>query len=351
MVLDAQEMEILMKDQRILVIQTAFIGDSILTLPMIQRLKQLRSDATIDVVCHPLSAGIFKSSPSVGQVIVFDKRGKDKGLLNLFRFAGFIRKRKYDKIYSPHRSARTSLLVRLSGVRETYGFSNSSLSRFYNHIIEYRSDLHEVHRNLLLIGFPVEGDSWRILPEISISNETETKINDFISKFKAERFAAIAPGSVWQTKKYPKEKYVKIIRYLLDNSFNIFLLGGQTDEHYCDEIAGMFDQRVINTAGKFSITESIGLLKKCSILISNDSAPTHFAMCANIPVLTIYCSTVAEFGFYPYNASGKYISYDKLSCKPCGIHGHQKCPVKTFDCAYKLEMDRVLGMIEQMISK
>ena len=50
------------------------------------------------------------------------------------------------------------------------------------------------------------------------------------------------------------------------------------------------------------------------------------------PVLTIYCSTVPEFGFYPYNKKSSYISFNDLNCKPCGIHGYEKCPIKSFDC-------------------
>jgi heptosyltransferase-2 len=73
-------------------------------------------------------------------------------------------------------------------------------------------------------------------------------------------------------------------------------------------------------------------------------------MCSDIPVLTLYCSTTSDFGFYPYNAKSSYLSYDDLFCKPCGIHGYDKCPVNTFDCGYLLKPEIVISKIEKMLN-
>ena len=73
-------------------------------------------------------------------------------------------------------------------------------------------------------------------------------------------------------------------------------------------------------------------------------------MCVDIPVLTIYCSTVPQFGFYPYNSKSKYISFSDLECKPCGIHGYSKCPLNTFDCAKLLKPETVLQAAKELIN-
>ncbi|MDP2366016.1 MAG: lipopolysaccharide heptosyltransferase II, partial [Ignavibacteria bacterium] len=72
-------------------------------------------------------------------------------------------------------------------------------------------------------------------------------------------------------------------------------------------------------------------------------------MCAAIKVLTIYCSTVPGFGFYPYSKKSSSVSFDDLKCKPCGIHGYQNCPVKTFDCGTKLLPDFIINKAEEML--
>ncbi len=110
------------------------------------------------------------------------------------------------------------------------------------------------------------------------------------------------------------------------------LIGGEKDKLLNDGMISRLSDEVINSAGFFSIVESIELLKSAKLLLTNDSAPTHMGICADIKVLTIYCSTISNFGFYPYNKKSASISYNDLECKPCGIHGYEKCPINTFDC-------------------
>ena len=95
---------------KILVVQTAFIGDAILTLPMIQKLKEIFNDAELHVLCIPSTEEIFSASPYVNKLFVYDKRGKDKNLISLLKLISKLRREKYSRIYSPHRSFRTSLV-------------------------------------------------------------------------------------------------------------------------------------------------------------------------------------------------------------------------------------------------
>lgn len=331
---------------KILVIQTAFIGDAVLTLPMIQELKKNNPDYLIDVLAIPTTAEIFSASPFVNEVIVLDKKGKEKSIFSLIKFVKEIKKKNYSKIYSPHRSARTSFIVMQSGVNETYGFDISSLRHVYKHLIEYKPDQHEVQRNLKLIGN--NSDDWKIRPHIEISQRTKEKVDIFLEKTISEKIIAVAPGSIWNTKRYPRDYYIEIIKYFV-NDYSFILIGGKNEESLCEEIARQFENKVINSAGFFSLTETVELLRRCRLLISNDSAPAHLAAAANTPVLMLYCSTVPGFGFYPYMDGSVYLSYDDLSCKPCGIHGYNECPLKHFLCGRNLKPEKVIQKVNMMV--
>jgi len=351
--MDAQKMETLMQaDGNILVIQTAFLGDAILALPMIQKLKKNNPKSKLDVLAIPSTEKIFSSSPYVDGVIVIDKKGKHKSIKGLNNFLKELRKKSYSKIYSPHRSLRSAYITFRLGVKETYGFDNSSLKYAYKNIVKYKQTDHEVQRNLELIGENTEDKSWKISPEIIIDATEKEKVTDFLSSNKIDaEFIAIAPGSVWETKRYPKEYFSEIIKSLVAKNEEILLIGSENDKLLCDKIANGLNDKVKNLAGEFSVTETIYLLRSAKLLITNDSAPTHMGMCADIPVLTIYCSTVPEFGFYPYNNRSKYLSYDNLDCKPCGIHGYDECPIKSFDCGYKLLPEDILKEVEKILSE
>jgi heptosyltransferase-2 len=332
--------------EKILVIQTAFIGDAVLTLPMIQKLKEFFPVSEIDVLAIPATAEIFNASPSVNNVIDMDKKGAHKSFFSLIKLSGQINHKNYSRIYSPHRSFRSAFIVMQSGVRETFGFSNSSLKYVYKNIAEYRPDHHEVQRNLDLIGYKYSGENWRILPEVSIPDDTRGKIKSLLIESRGKNIAVIAPGSIWNTKRYPAEYFEDIVSYLR-SKFSVMLLGGIRDKELCEGIAGKFND-VISFAGSLSLIESIEVLRNAELLVTNDSAPAHLGMCADIPVLTLYCSTVDDFGFYPYNGRSSCLSYDDLSCKPCGIHGFDKCPIGTFACGYELKPGTVISKIEEM---
>lgn len=336
--------------EKILVIQTAFLGDAILTLPMIQKLKEKFPDSEIQVLCIPSTKEIFDASPAVNNSIVIDKKGKHKNFVSLYRFVSGLRKRNYTQIYSPHRSFRSALVVKLLKVEKSFGFSNSAFKEAYTSIILYDTKKHEVQKNLDLAGISYDSESWKIKPELNLPDNFGKPLEKIFVNYNSESIlCAIAPGSVWNTKKYPVEYFEKIIEHFNEKKWYTILLGGAADRNICEDLASKYDN-VYSAAGQLSVLESIKVLKEAKILISNDSAPTHMGMCADIPVLTIYCSTVPAFGFYPYNKKSSYISFEDLSCKPCGIHGHKKCPVGTFECAYKIIPENVILKIEKMLN-
>ncbi|MCK9425276.1 MAG: lipopolysaccharide heptosyltransferase II [Ignavibacteriaceae bacterium] len=342
-------MEIL-NQNKIVVIQTAFLGDAVLTLPMLEVLAERNPNAKIDVVTIPKNSAIFLASPYVNEVIIYDKRDTHKGMKALFAFARNLRQNKYDVIVAPHRSLRTSLIVLFSGIKESIGFSNSTFSLVYKHAVKYNYQLYETARNISLISDNAENLYLKYLPKVNFTEEIKQKVDKLVSSFpKESKIIAIAPGSVWFTKRYPKEHFITLSRALLNKNYLILLIGSEAEFTLTEEIRQSLNGNCINIAGKYSIVETIYLLTMCSLLITNDSAPTHFGMAANIPVLTIYCSTVPDFGFFPYNEKSSFVGLDNLTCKPCGIHGYESCPLAHFNCGQKLLPENVLEKLETLL--
>lgn len=337
--------------ERILIIQTAFIGDAVLTLPMITVLKRRSPASVIDIIAIPSTREIFSASPFVNEVIVLDKRKTHKSLSALNKFIKDIRSRNYDKLYSPHRSFRTAMIVLGSDIRDTYGFSNSSLKHVFKYLVEYNPEKHEVQRNLDLIGHSYDEHSWKILPQISIPVEEEEKALKYLGENNINKgFIAISPGTVWNTKQYPEIYLIQIIEWLRNLNKQVVIIGGESDKPLAESIRSKFSEGVFNAAGQFTLVGSVQLLKYSGILLTNDSAPTHLGMCADIKVLTLYCSTIPGFGFYPYNNLSRNLSMDDLYCKPCGVHGYDKCPLNHFECGKRLLPELVINTIKEMIS-
>lgn len=339
-----------MKIRRNLVVQTAFPGDSVLTLPFLQELKRLEPESEIDVVCSPSCLEIFEASPVVSKVLPFDKRSEYKGFRGIARFAAQVKENDYSKIYSLHRSFRTTLLVSLIRGEETIGFSTSSFSFLYDKRVKYDYRDHEVKRNLNFLG-NYGDESWKIFPQIVATDEQRQKVNDFVTGLESgKKIVVISPGSVWETKKYPLKNYAEVAAELSAGGYQVLISGSSGEKSMGDEIVKITGGSVINCCGNFSMVESVELMRHAALVITNDSAPTHFAMAAGVPVLTIYCSTVPEFGFYGYSETSRYISA-KVNCKPCGVHGHKKCPKGDFECGTTIHFYEVVSKVKEIMDE
>lgn len=346
MVLDAQPMEIL--NRKILVLQTAFLGDAILSLPFLQALKRKFPDASLDVITIPGCREIFLSCPAVSKVFVLDKHGRHKSIRATLTFARQFSPQEYFALYSLHRSFRSTLFVKATRIHEAYGFNTSAFSFLYWHKIPYHPEYHEVKRLLMFLEDEAVLQDWRILPQMEASGEQQKHADEILAEVDPNKlWIAIAPGSVWQTKRYPELFFKRIIEYFSGAGYEILLLGGNSEAALCETFCTR--DGIHNFAGRASIVESKLIVEKCALLLTNDSATTHVGMAANAKTLTLYCSTVPSIGFYPYNEKSAWLSREGLACKPCGIHGHRACPEKHFKCGFELLPDDVIGKMENML--
>jgi heptosyltransferase-2 len=312
--------------QKILIIQTAFIGDVILATPLIGNLKTQFPDAKIDFLVKNGNQSLLRNDPNLNEILVFDKKKKVASLLELLKK---IRANKYDLVINLHRFASSGILTFLSGAKQKLGFKKNPFSFAYTQSFphEIGNGKHEVDRNLELIKHLTS--SLNRQPKLYPSKE------DFeaIKTYHTENYYCLAPASVWFTKQAPKEIWLKLIAKLSAENSTIYLLGGPDDKELCEEIKLKTNaQKVINLAGKLSLMQSAALMKDAKRNFVNDSGPLHLASAMNAPVSAFFCSTTPLFGFGPLSDDSEIIEVENLACRPCGLHGHKECPMGNFRC-------------------
>lgn len=318
--------------QKILIIQTAFIGDVILATPLIGNLKSQFPDAKIDFLVKNGNQTLLKNDPNLNEILVFDKKKKVASLIVLLKN---IRTNKYDLIINLHRFASSGMLTFLSGAKQKLGFKKNPFSFAYTKSFSHEigNGKHEVDRNLELIKHL--SSNFKRQPKLYPSSE------DFeaIQTYQTENYYCLAPASVWFTKQAPKEIWLNLIAKLTRENATIYLLGGPDDFELCDEIKAKTNtEKVINLAGKLSLMQSAALIKNAKRNFVNDSGPLHLASAMNAPVTAFFCSTTPLFGFGPLSDDSEIIEVENLSCRPCGLHGHNECPKGNFRCGNELIM-------------
>jgi ADP-heptose:LPS heptosyltransferase len=313
---------------KILIIQTAFIGDVILATPIIEKLHSEYPNATLDFLLRKGNEGLLENHPFLNEVLIWDKKqGKYKQML---RIIGQIRANKYDCVINLQRFFSTGLISVLSRGNIIIGFDKNPLSYLYSikvpHIIGSET-VHEVDRNLSLLKSLVKKIE-RVRPCLY------PHFNDFTKVIPTGLYITISPTSVWFTKQYPQNKWVDLINQIPTDT-TIYLLGGKTDFEACEQIINSAERgNISNMCGQLSFLQSAALMKNAQMNYVNDSAPMHLASAVNAPVTAIFCSTIPAFGFGPLSENSKIVEVsEKLDCRPCGLHGYKACPKGHFKCA------------------
>ena len=349
--------------QKILVVQTAFIGDVVLATALLETLHQQYPQAAIDVVVRKGNESLFNEHPFINELIVWDKK-QDK-YLNWLSILKKIRAKHYDVLINLQRFAATGLWTVLSNANTTIGFDKNPFSFLFTHKVKHDvtgNGVHEINRNHALIS------SLGALP-LAMPKLYPTKSDyEKVKLYQAEKYITIAPASVWFTKQFPLTAWVSLINELKFEG-PIYILGGSADKDLGDkiinEVVSLHSKafnatsttsnnssasiKIINLSGELGFLASAALQQKAVLNYVNDSAPMHFCSAVNAPVVAIYCSTIPAFGFGPLSTNSFVVEIQtQLACRPCGLHGKKQCPLGHFNCAQTIENAQLIAPLLQM---
>ena len=215
--------------KKILIIQTAFLGDVILATPVISELKRLFPSSEIDILVRKGNESLLANNLKINSVFTFDKKnGKIKAIISLIKK---FRKEQYDLVINLHRFGSSGIIAGLSKGKKRYGFAKNPFSFLYtkkfNH--EIGNGKHEVERNLSILK--EFGAIEKLRPEL-FPSEDDFLIADQIGN---GTYFCFAPASVWFTKQLPVSKWVELINYYTEFG-TIYLLGGKGDVDFCNSI-------------------------------------------------------------------------------------------------------------------
>lgn len=328
--------------KRILLIQTAFLGDAILTTPLIRALKQTYPQAKLDVLCIPETVIVFKFNPYVHRVLSFNKRDKARRILTVLPLIRQLKNEKYDLAVSAQLHFTSSLIMLMAGIPNRLGFPRQKLLTM---TIDLPKGIPVVKRYLRLMTALTDKEfdhQTELYWDEKTDGTVESVAGNFLNSY--QTVVGIAPGSVWPTKRWLPEYFAELISELNKRDVRAILIGGKEDFQLCREIAMMSGSDPLNLAGKLSLLGSAALIQMLKLIVTNDSAPLHLANAVQTDVVAIFGPTVERFGFYPFRERDRVVELD-LGCRPCGKHGHTKCPLKHFNCMKNITPDIVFKEI------
>ncbi len=377
--------------QKILIIQTAFIGDALLSIPLLKNLKKFYPEAELTYLCRKGMGDLLSRLSLVNEVLEVDKSNSK----NFKAVQKRLKATKWDWIICPHESFRSQILVHgLVSPRKT-SYKQMLNGVTFNERVERPMDLPEALRSVALLqvahpelktsfeNFRKQNDQlrkidfkisttlmeefglkradhkniirdFRKVPEEfsmeieyfaelrSRKREPSEKVKAILNNVGNRKLYVIAPGSVWETKIWRREYYRQICEKLSKDAF-VLLIGGPPERALCaDLLTGL--SNVYNAAGETSLWESAELLACSDQILTNDSGAMHLASLSSASLLAVFGPTILEQGYRPWNNHARTIE-STIYCRPCGKHGAKKCPLNNHACMKLVDPEHVMGLL------
>jgi heptosyltransferase-2 len=329
----------------VVVAQTSFLGDVVLTTPLLTALRRRLAPRRLAVVVRPEAVPLVAGHPDVDDVLVDDKRGRDRGLAGLARVARRLRLERFDLAVSPHRSLRTALVLAAARIPRRVGFRSSRGAWLFHERVPRDRTRHDVERNLALLG-PFGGPSEPPRLHLPVAPEAAARAAALLPPGNGP-LVGVAPGSVWATKRWSAEGFAAVIAGLASDGVRCVVLGGPDEAALGARVAALAGGATV-LSGRTDLATLVAVVDRLAVLVANDSAPMHVACARGVPVVAVFCATTPALGYGPFGARATVIEAD-LECRPCARHGGHRCPRGTEDCIRLVRPEAVLAAVRRTL--
>ncbi|MBI2058841.1 MAG: glycosyltransferase family 9 protein [Nitrospirae bacterium] len=335
----------LLSGQKVLLVQTAYPGDVLFCLPLAVALKAKEPGIRLIGVTSREAADVWQGQPCFQDVVVWDKRGKERNPVDMIRLAGRLRRMRPDIAVVAHTSAASAVLARLSGAAERIGFRKGPGSFLHTRRLEFPKDTFEGRYRdfypLLGLRLPPDG---MIFTVSDVPLGRARKILSEEGWFEAKQRIAITFGSKIATKKWPDEKWADLLKRLSgEPSTRMILLGTSGETEEAERIRSGAPNHVTNLTG-LTVQESAAALQSATWVIGVDSFGLHLARFLGVPSIGIFGPTDPKA--LTWRPNQKPVFVEDLPCRPCTVfHAPHRCPKGHHNCMNLLEATQVVRVM------
>lgn len=329
-----------------------------MTLPNIRALREAYPRARIIVVALDKASGVLEDCPWLDQVVPLTVRSRSltEELCYQINFLRTVRRFGCDLAIDLRTGTRSAILAFLSGAAQRIGFYADDGKLWRNRLFtsllhrEYAPGQHVVDYLLSLLesfGVTAKGRT----PELFVSEEKLAKVEALFAEegVETERLlVALQPFSLWRYKEWGKEKYIALIRWLIENcGAAVLVTGSGAEQGRAEEIVRSCGRLCYNFAGKTSIGLYAALLKKSGLFIGVDSAGLHIAAAVGTPTVSFFGPSSPD-SWAPVGSQHLVVQKD-FDCVPCwqkGCNNSEQCR-----CLEELSVAEVIAKINTQLQK
>ena len=338
--------------RELLVIRTAYIGDVVMTLPLLKPLRQRFPQARISFLTGTRAAAVLENNPYLDAVIGYDPFWfYPSGVAGYRSFISELRRTRFDLVIEARADIRELLfLVRPLKARHKVSYDIGGGGYLLTDVVPYGGLKHKVEYHLDIarhLGCPEGPVDWGVY----LREEEEREVGEILRRAGIEGpFIAIHPGSRLPLKLWSPERYAALCDALgACQGLPVVLLGSPDERPLAARIADIASRKTVNLAGGLPLRELAGVLSRATILVCNDSSPMHIAAAMKTP-------TVAVFGPSKSVETGPYAVPSRVVEKhyPCRLDCDESTcrnPAKPHGCMRDIAVEDVLCAAEDLLAQ
>lgn len=316
--------------QHFTILQTAFLGDLILTIPLLKCLRLFFRESHIHLVVRHGFKDVLEDQNLFDSISEHKKGSGTSALINSLKHPIQNTDTQMDNqtIILAQRSFRSGLAARLSGAQKIIGHRGSGAWPFLTRQVPFR-DVHESERLLDLIRSAI-GEKLPIAQDMfhmSVSQQSKESAASLLGELQEGRYLAVAPGSAWNTKRWPASRYGRLISaFWKEFKLPSVIVGSSDESRIAQKVMAYSSPRPLDLTGFTDFTALKGIIQGAKAFVSGDTGTAHIAAAFRIPQITIFGPTKPEQGFTPLSPEAVVVDYP-CPCRPCGKHGSKRCPI------------------------
>jgi len=307
------------KQNKILVVGPAWVGDMVMVQSLFKTLKEQQPDCLLDVLAPPWSLPLLKRMPEINQVYALPVKHKELALKIRYQVGRQLRVNKYDQSIIIPRSFKAALVPFFAKIPKRTGYRGEMRFGFINDV--KKLDKEKLNQTVLRSTALAYSDDMEDLPkvlqpvlDIDIANR-EWFIKDIQLKTNKPIIAFMPGAEYGEAKRWPTSYYRQLAEMLVSNGYGIWILGADKELELGTEISAGYEEDVINLCGKTKLEDVIDLLSLVNVAVSNDSGLMHIACAVGIKVIGIYGSS--DPSYTPPLSNKAEVMYLNMSCSPC----------------------------------
>lgn len=336
---------------KILVRETNWLGDVLMSLPFLSALRRRYPEAHIAVLVRPRTAAILQHHPGVDKLLMCEEEGRHRGM-GLFNLAGDLRTLRYDVAYILPNSFSSALMVWLARVPERIGYATDGRSLLLSRALKKTPALRSMHETLLYLNLLGTGpeEAGCAEPRLQLLTEEEDAARRRLASLglKEDRpVVGIVPGAVYGTaKRWPAERFAAVAdRLSRACEAQVVLFGAGGEERVARQVESAAGSKVINLVGQTRLRELAALMKCCDGVVSNDTGAMHVAAAVGTPVVAVFGPT-NPVTTAPVGGRHTLLRHP-VDCSPCLL---RHCPIN-HRCMRAISVDEVFEAAQQTIER